>query len=155
MHSTEAPLHLWNGSAARLDRGGGIIDISPRMPNHCFAQLIEIFKSGQNMARSEDHNMPALIARHEQDLLKSWLDLQRLALGASVGQVDGNTGIEESRQFLGRLQTAMRSGRYDDISAPEWAPVREVLDDVSRARSTRGFSPSETATFVFSLKQPL
>jgi rsbT co-antagonist protein RsbR len=122
---------------------------------NCFAQLIEIFKSGQNMARSEDHNMPALIARHEQDLLKSWLDLQRLALGASAGQIDSNSGIEESRQFLGRLQTAMRSGRYDDISAPEWAPVREVLDDASRARSTRGFSPSETATFVFSLKQPL
>ena len=30
-----------------------------------------------------------------------------------------------------------------------------MLSDLSRARAAQGFSPSETATFVFSLKQPL
>jgi rsbT co-antagonist protein RsbR len=34
-------------------------------------------------------------------------------------------------------------------------PAKQLLTDVSRARATQGFSPSETATFVFSLKQPL
>jgi rsbT co-antagonist protein RsbR len=33
--------------------------------------------------------------------------------------------------------------------------MRELLDDFSRARATQGFSPSETAAFVFSLKEPL
>ena len=42
-----------------------------------------------------------------------------------------------------------------DISDPRWAAVRELLTDLSRTRATRGFTPTETATFVFSLKEPL
>jgi rsbT co-antagonist protein RsbR len=33
--------------------------------------------------------------------------------------------------------------------------VRELLEEISRARALRGFTPSQTATFVFSLKEPL
>ena len=33
--------------------------------------------------------------------------------------------------------------------------MRELLEDFSRARATQGFSPTETAIFVFSLKEPL
>jgi rsbT co-antagonist protein RsbR len=42
-----------------------------------------------------------------------------------------------------------------DINAPQWGDVREFLAELSRSRARQGFSPSETATFVFSLKQPL
>ena len=42
-----------------------------------------------------------------------------------------------------------------DPDQAEWSGVRELLGDISRARARQGFSPSETATFVFSLKQPL
>jgi len=33
--------------------------------------------------------------------------------------------------------------------------VRELLEDFSRSRAVQGFTPSQTATFVFSLKEPL
>jgi rsbT co-antagonist protein RsbR len=33
--------------------------------------------------------------------------------------------------------------------------AREFLTDISKTRARQGFTPSETATFVFSLKQPL
>ena len=33
--------------------------------------------------------------------------------------------------------------------------MRELLEDLSRDRAVQGFSPSETAIFVFSLKEPL
>jgi rsbT co-antagonist protein RsbR len=42
-----------------------------------------------------------------------------------------------------------------DIRAVEYKPVLEVLKRVSRSRGIQGFTPSETATFVFSFKQPL
>ena len=35
------------------------------------------------------------------------------------------------------------------------SPTKEVLSSISRSRAAQGFSPSETAMFVFSLKQPL
>jgi rsbT co-antagonist protein RsbR len=33
--------------------------------------------------------------------------------------------------------------------------VREALAELSRSRVTQGFSPTQVATFIFSLKQPL
>ncbi len=36
-----------------------------------------------------------------------------------------------------------------------WAHVRDFLAQLSRDRATQGYTPSETATFVFSLKRPL
>ena len=38
---------------------------------------------------------------------------------------------------------------------PEWSGVREMLANLSRSRGLQGFTPSETASFVFSLKKPL
>ena len=60
----------------------------------------------------------------------------------------------QSREFLSRLRTGTQTGSLE-ISGREWEPVRQLLEDVSRSRALQGYSPSETATFVFSLKQPL
>jgi rsbT co-antagonist protein RsbR len=62
---------------------------------------------------------------------------------------------EQSRQFLTRLRDAAARAGVTDIDVPVWEPVRELLRDVSLERARRGFTPSETATFVFSLKEPL
>ncbi len=41
------------------------------------------------------------------------------------------------------------------MDAAAWQPVREFLASISTSRARQGFSPSETATFVFSLRRPL
>jgi len=46
-------------------------------------------------------------------------------------------------------------GRFDGLSGAEWDSTRYLLDTVARERAVQGFSPSETAVFVFSLKEPL
>jgi rsbT co-antagonist protein RsbR len=43
----------------------------------------------------------------------------------------------------------------NDVSNPAFVPTKRLLEEISRSRALQGFSPSETATFVFSLKQPL
>ena len=52
------------------------------------------------------------------------------------------------------LDDGLRSGATK-IAQDGFASARAVLDDVSRTRAMLGFSPRETATFVFSLKEPL
>ena len=42
-----------------------------------------------------------------------------------------------------------------DNGASAYDKMREILDDISRSRAQQGFKPSETATFVFSLKPAL
>ena len=47
------------------------------------------------------------------------------------------------------------AGQNTDVASEAWRPVRENLDEISRARALQGFSSAETAMFIFSLKQPL
>ena len=61
----------------------------------------------------------------------------------------------DSDRFLSVLTDAVQSGNFSKIESPEYQPVLELLERFSRSRGLQGFTPSETATFVFSLKQPL
>src|SRR5262249_4355729 len=62
---------------------------------------------------------------------------------------------EQSREFLTLFREAVQKGSLDDVNATSWEHVRDFLGTVSRSRAQQGFSPSETATFVFSFKQLL
>ena len=61
----------------------------------------------------------------------------------------------ESAQFLKLLRDAMQGGNMMDINASAWSPLREMLTDLSATRARQGFSPSETAIFILSFKEPL
>jgi rsbT co-antagonist protein RsbR len=59
-------------------------------------------------------------------------------------------------ELLGGMRLALSGGGpQGDVQGPAWGPVRDVLQRVSFTRAQQGFSPSETATFVLSLKRPL
>ena len=62
---------------------------------------------------------------------------------------------EQCQEFLRLLTQATGQSESYDITSPVFASVRELLDGFSRSRGLQGFSPAETAMFVFSLKQPL
>jgi rsbT co-antagonist protein RsbR len=57
--------------------------------------------------------------------------------------------------LLAALRAGAAAEEFADITAPGWDQSRTVLEDVSRSHATLGLTPSETATFVFSLKEPL
>ena len=98
--------------------------------------------------------IPTLIERHQPELLADWL--KKLPRGSAGGTGQGeNETVDQARRFLEQLRRGTRQSEFDDISTATWAPMRELLEDVSRARVAQGFSPSETATFVFSFKEPL
>ncbi|WP_306397287.1 STAS domain-containing protein [Telluria beijingensis] len=58
-------------------------------------------------------------------------------------------------QFLKAFAIATRSGELENIEHRSWDEVRDLLGEISSTRAKSGSTPSETATFVFSLKQPL
>jgi len=96
-----------------------------------------------------------IIAKHEQDVLSQWIKEQTSAMTHRPDLLSEADLREQSRALLNGIRNAVQRGRLDDVAGSEWEPVRQILDDVSRNRARMGFSPSETATFVFSLKQPL
>jgi rsbT co-antagonist protein RsbR len=94
----------------------------------------------------------SLIAQHQHSLLADWLECQRRDGATRTSRAEAG---DASTRFLDGLRRGAASGNLSDIAAPEWAATRDVLEDLSRHRATEGFTPSQTATFVFSLKEPL
>src|SRR4051794_35576768 len=89
-----------------------------------------------------------LIDKYHQQLLTEWLACQRR--DANMFSGPGQAGAAElARRFLEQLRRGAEIAQFEDIQAPEWQPMRELLDDVSRDRAVHGYSPSDTALFVF------
>jgi rsbT co-antagonist protein RsbR len=96
-----------------------------------------------------------ILAQNEQAVLDDWVRLQLAATTRRTDLIGERDLREQSRRFLDSLQRALAAGSGDDVQAGAWTDVRKVLEDTARDRARQGFSPSETAAFVFSLKQPL
>ena len=95
-----------------------------------------------------------LVGSNEQTILPEWVDLQKKAGSLQTGRITENELVSQSREFLHLLRDGLAKGG-NDASSPAYDPARQMLDDLSRSRALQGFSPSETATFVFSLKRPI
>jgi rsbT co-antagonist protein RsbR len=107
------------------------------------------------MAEQHVTIIPQLLAESEQALLPGWLESQKKSGAPRSGQISENELMENSRRLLAGLQGAAATGQFEDITAPVWDQTRTMLEDISRSRATLGLTPAETATFVFSLKEPL
>ncbi|BCD88942.1 polyvinylalcohol dehydrogenase [Pseudomonas solani] len=94
-----------------------------------------------------------LLKQNEKPILDKWMAAQRSA-GIRSDLIDDRTVQENSRELLKALTAAIAEGG-EDFQAAAWKPVRSLLERLSQAQSRQGFTPSETATFVLSLKEPL
>src|SRR5690349_19006270 len=100
--------------------------------------------------------IPDILGRHEQDLLQEWVRLQLDAATMRRDLLREDELREQSRRFLTLLRSSLQNGGADgDVEGAGWKEMRDMLGDLSRRRARQGFSPSETAMFVLSLKQPL
>jgi rsbT co-antagonist protein RsbR len=104
---------------------------------------------------STHSSIPDLLAKRERQILASWMDCQISAGSLRSGQIKGEDLKQQSERFLREFVQALRSGEVDDTGREAWGTVRELLSELSRSRALQGYTPTETATFVFSLKEPL
>jgi rsbT co-antagonist protein RsbR len=101
-----------------------------------------------------ESTLSEVLKRREREIITKWLELQG-ASGRRLSVAEQQQLTRDSREFLEMIRTAAGAGSVTDISGPEWEIAKEFLKEFSATRAKDGFTPSETATFVFSLKQPL
>jgi rsbT co-antagonist protein RsbR len=102
----------------------------------------------------DERTIEGVLRERRGELLDAWVGAQLAAPGVRTDLISEAELRTESDRFLVALADAVAGGTAD-ITAPGWNAVRDLLADLSRTRATQGFTPSETATFVFSFKQPL
>ena len=88
-----------------------------------------------------------------EPVLKEWVSYQLASTTLRRDLMNENELREQSRDLLNLFSQALQTG--SDFNAPSWKPVKDFLAQTVRTRALQGFSPAETASFVFSLKQPL
>lgn len=97
--------------------------------------------------------LPEIIQKHEAEILSDWMK-EQLAAVRRRDLINDADLREQSTALLRELAAATAGGGLDTTSSA-FTQVRTVLSDISASRARLGFTPTETAVFVFSLKQPL
>jgi rsbT co-antagonist protein RsbR len=103
----------------------------------------------------EKSKVSDILQHHEEELLEAWVQEQLASYTRRPDLISDFELRQQSAEFLQAFRQASQGGDVTDITNSQWDDVREILTDLSRSRAQQGFTASETATFVFSLKQPL
>ncbi|MFI7045627.1 STAS domain-containing protein [Streptosporangium sandarakinum] len=94
------------------------------------------------------HRIETLLATHEDQIFRRWLEI---AGASSSGHVDrGNLNGQLRELYNALVRSFGDSGDPDGSSE-----LRGLLAELSRNRARQGFTPTETATVVFGLKEAI
>jgi rsbT co-antagonist protein RsbR len=107
------------------------------------------------MGTTADQGLADTILQNEAVLLPEWVRQQMASLSTRRDLMRDDELKEQSSQFLKHYTRALKAGAPDDAMAEAWSDTRSLLEQISLTRARQGFSPSETALFVFSLRRPL
>ncbi len=99
--------------------------------------------------------VPELVKKNEPEILAEWIADQARTAPHTKMLMKDDALREQCREFLQLFTSGLQQENGTDPSSSHWTPMREFLANVSRSRGQKGFAPSETATFVLSLKRPL
>jgi len=96
-----------------------------------------------------------VLQTQDDSLLDAWMKAQTSSMASRKDLIKETELREQSRKFLAALRTAAEKGGSTDINGAAWDEARDFLKSISASRAQQGFTPTETAMFVFSLKEPV
>jgi rsbT co-antagonist protein RsbR len=111
-------------------------------------------KQAMSVNHATQSGLSTILAKHSSTLLSDWVQ-ELLATKNRGGQAPRESDLRrECTEFMGLVHEAIDKDA-GNVESPPWKPVRDLLGHLSRSRTAAGYTPSETASFVFSLKKPL
>jgi rsbT co-antagonist protein RsbR len=96
-----------------------------------------------------------LLQKKKKQLLELWMTKQLSDAMLREDLMSNEDLREQSNELLDELLKAIATDHAEDIDAPAFELVKEVLSGISISRAKQGFSPRETGIYVFSLKEAI
>src|ERR1700722_15946503 len=94
------------------------------------------------------------IQQNRASVLQDWL--QHLKSAVQRRDLINDRELEaQAAEMLAAIAEAPPGTSLSDLNQPPWQPLKSILASLSVSRAVQGFSPSETALFVLSLKPSL
>jgi len=98
--------------------------------------------------------LASLLLERREQVLDAWVQAQARKLERRSGRRPDADVRAECEALLDALQSAVASDSID-VKSPEYVEVTRLVDFMSKDRARQGYSPTETAIAVFSLKDSL
>ena len=106
------------------------------------------------MASLSTNTIAQVLSTRQSEIGSKWLELQAKS-GRPLSASETQDTARKSREFLETLQKITANDDSNDVNTPGWSQMRDLLSDLSASRAKSGYTPTETASFIFSFKEPM
>jgi len=100
-------------------------------------------------------NLSKILSARQPEILDVWMKQQLKDEGLREDLMSNDELRKESKELLESILPALKNDNFSDTETAEFEKINEVLAGISLNRVKNGYSPRETAWFVFSLKEAL
>jgi rsbT co-antagonist protein RsbR len=118
------------------------------------APAIPVTPATQVTPAASQSLLASLLLQRREQVLDAWVQAQARKLERRSGRRPDADVRAECEALLDALQSAVASDSID-VKSPEYVEVTRLVDFMSKDRARQGYSPTETAIAVFSLKDSL
>ena len=106
------------------------------------------------MSDIKNTQLENVITTYQSELLEGWMADLLGRITRRDKHAEGQLR-QQAGQFLPILANTLKKSPTINIENSAWDELRHLLSDISQNRARQGFTPIDTANFVFSLKNPL
>lgn len=108
------------------------------------------------MTNGKAHNEAiTILQKHKKAVSEQWLNTM-LADPTLRDDLMSNDDLRgQSEELLQSLIDSLNDRSIEDSKSPSFAKVHDILSGISISRAKQGFSPTETGTYVLSLKEAI
>lgn len=96
-----------------------------------------------------------LLTERENEILEAWIENRIGSSDFRETLISGEELRSDSQSFLRAFIMAVANSNVEEMRGKEFNSIRRLLLEISEARAAQAFSPSETAFYVFSLKETI
>lgn len=96
-----------------------------------------------------------VLQKKKKNILETWMKLQISDEGLREDLMTNEDLRSQSEEFLTAFIDNLKDENIDSPRSADFDPVIDILNAISISRAKGGFSPRETGTYVFSLKDAL
>jgi len=95
------------------------------------------------------------LQKRKKQILELWMKNQLVDFSLREDLMSNEELSIQSEELVNVLLQTLSTANLEDVQSASFESVYEVLEAISLSRAKQGFSPRETGTFVFSLKDAL
>ena len=99
-----------------------------------------------------DEVLRAVIEQRKPTIIEDWLNLLKTGDGVVTGRIREGELRSQAEAVLSGLHDSLRGGETGEEA---FRSLEARLADIARDRAAQGFTPTDTAMFIFSLKEPI